>query len=288
MALKRVVPLTSISGVAAGATATVSLPVGPLRYHRITLGYKTATSGGATEATMDSEISEIRMLINGKVQRRFSPAQLFNLNRQKGKTPTVSNSTSIPGYLTMFLAEPQHKTNTERELTVWGMLGVSTFQLEIDIAPGASSPVITGYAVIDDVPQPPQSIVKWIREVIQVSATGIVNYKLDTSTPDSYQDVTFIEGSAGDITNLLLTWDSLPLYQDDSNIAVELLNDTDYTRVSAYRHVPLSYNSIGNAVPSIRSNGAGGIINVGNFLAQLTMGNANNVTVMREMIGKPN
>ncbi len=287
MSIKRVVPLNQINGVAAGATATINLPVGPRQYHAIVIGYKTATAGGATEATIGSEITEVRMNIDGVTQRRFSPAQLFNLNRQKGKVLTASASVAIPGYLTLFLSEPQRKTDFERELTAWGMKGVGSFQIEIDIASGAASPVVNGYAVIDDQNLPPAGIIKWKRETIQVSATGDLTYKMDTNKGDSYQSATFIETTAGDIGALELTWDGVPLYKDDENVAVELLNMSDFTRVAKYRHVPLNRNVLGDMVPSVKKDANGNLIKVGEFIAKLTMDVAANVTLIREVAGSP-
>jgi hypothetical protein len=286
MAVKRVVPLNQINGVAAGATATINLPVGPRRYHQLMLGYKTATTGGATEANIAAEIKEIRMNIDGVTQRRFTPAELFNMNRIKGKTPTVSASTAIPGYLTIFLTEPERWVNAEREATCWGMNGVGSFQIEIDIDEDADSPVLSGFALIDDVLAVPAGIVKWKKEIIQVTATGEISYQLDTNRGDSYQSLTFIEDTAGDIDAIELKWDGVQLYKDDENFAPELLNTSDFTKVSKYRHVPLSWNSLPNLVPTIKDTKSGRM-KVGEFLATLTMGAAHNVTLIREVVGVP-
>lgn len=287
MAVKRRVPLNQINGVAAGATATINLSVGPRRYHAISLGYKCANAGGATEAAMTAHLTEIRMNLDGVTQRKFSAAQLFNLNRQKGKSPTVSASTAIPGYLTIFLSEPQRKSVQEREATCWGMAGVGSFQIEIDIAAAATSPVLSGYALIDDVNEAPMGIVKWKRETIQVSAIGDLTYKLDTNKGDSYQGLTFIEVTAGDIDALKLTWDGVPLHQDDENFAVEMANIADWTAVTKHRHIALDMNAISNLVPSVKRDANGKLLKVGEFIATFTMGAAANVTLIREVIGSP-
>lgn len=288
MAVKRLIPLNQINGVAAGSTATINLGTGALRYHKIMLAYKTATVGGASEANMAAEITEVRMNLNGVTQRRFSAQQLFDMNRIKGKSPTVSASTAIPGYLTIYLSEPQRKTKLEREATAWGMGGVGSFQIEVDIDGGASSPVLSGFAEVDDKLEPPLGIVKWKREVIQVAATGDVSYKMDTLRGDGYQSLTFIEGTAGDIDALKLNWDGVPIYQDDENFAAEVLNGSDFTKVSKYRHVPLDWNAHADAVPSVKTNAAGKVTgNVSEFIATLTMGVAANVTLIRELVGTP-
>lgn len=287
MAVKRRVPLNQINGVAAGATATINLPVGPRRYHTIHIGYKCANVGGATEAAITAHLTEIRMNLDGVTQRKFSAAQLFNLNRQKGKSPTVSASTAIPGYLTIFLAEPQRKSVLEREATCWGMKGVGSFQIEIDIAAAATSPVLSGFALIDDMDEAPMGIVKWKRETIQVSATGDLTYKLDTNKGDSYQGLTFIEATAGDIDAIKLTWDGVPLHQDDENFAVEMANVSDWTAVTKHRHIALDMNAISNLVPSVKRGADGKLLKVGEFIATLTMGAPANVTLIREVVGSP-
>jgi hypothetical protein len=212
------------------------------------------------------------------------------LNRQKGKTPTVSASTAIPGYLTVFFTEPQKKSKIEGELACWGMANVQKFKMEIDIAAGATSPVLTGFATVDDALQNIEvnGIVKWKKEIIQVAATGDLNYQLDTSKGDSYESVTFVENTAGDISALELKWDGLTVYQDDINVFVENLNISDYTQVTKYRHVPLSGNMLGNLLPTVKRNPATGqLYKVGAFNAKLTMVNAANVTLIREIVGAP-
>ena len=287
MAVKRWVPINQINGVAAAATAVANMVVGPRRYHITVWGYKTATVGGATEATMASEISEIRYNLDSVTQRKYKTQELFDLNRQKGKTPTVSASTSIPGYITVFLSEPQRRTTLQREATCWGMADISSFQVEFDISSGASSPVLSGFALIDDVNEVNGLIVKLKREIIQVSATGDVTYKLDTSRGDSYQSLTFKETTAGDIDNVKLNWDGIVLYQDDENFAVELLNISDFTKVTKYRHMPVSWNDLQNVIPTRKPDQQGNLtVPVGEFTATLTMAAAANVVCLREVLGR--
>lgn len=288
MAVKRWVPVSQINGVAASSTATINLVTGPRRYHTIILAPTITNAGGATEANMATYFTEIRVNLEGTTQRRMSAQQLFDLNRQKGKTPTVATGTTVPGHMTLMFSEPQRKGIVEREATCWGMSGVNSFQIEIDIAAGVTGLVLKAWALIDDVDEPPMGIVKWKREIIQVSATGDLTYKLDTNKGDSYQSLTFIEGTAGDIDGIELTWDGVQLYKDDENTVAEYLNLSDYTKVSKYRHIPLGLNVLANNVPTVKRNAQGQVIGkVGEFTAKLTMGAAANVTLIREVVGSP-
>ncbi len=82
MSLKRVSQLPAFNGIPAagvGGTATIDLPVGP-RYKAITLCVK--DSNNAALATI---VNDIRVLVNGKVQRTFSADQLDRINSRNAK-----------------------------------------------------------------------------------------------------------------------------------------------------------------------------------------------------------
>lgn len=171
MATRRIIPLNKIEGVTAGGTAIIDLPTN-VRYHSIFLEFDTTTAGGATEANMVAEIGEIRVLLEEITQRKASTSQLFTINRTKGVTPMVGNGTA-PGFLPIFFSEPQRLTQVAQEATAWGMLGVSDFQIEVDIKNVAGqTPKLKGFAVVDDVQEAPAGIVKWKRNTITVGATG--------------------------------------------------------------------------------------------------------------------
>lgn len=288
MAIKRIIPLNQISGVAAAATAFINLPTGKRKYHNIYLGIKLGNTGGATEANMATYVPEMRLNFDGTTQRKCSAQELFDMNRIKGKTPTVASGTTTPGWLTFMFAEPQRRGIVEREATAWGTLGVGSFQIEVDIATGATTPTLYGFAEVEDVAEAPMGIVKWKSETIQVSATGELTYKLDVEKGDAYQSLTFIEGTAGDVGAIEILWDGIQLYKDDENFATELLNVSDFTKVSKYRHVPLAKNILAGSVPTRYFDKGGKVVGkVSEFVAKLTMDQAANVKLIREVVGSP-
>ena len=61
------VSLPSLQGVAANATATLEIPIGPA-YHDLQLTYTTGTGGGATLVNMSAELTEFRLKVDGVVQ----------------------------------------------------------------------------------------------------------------------------------------------------------------------------------------------------------------------------
>lgn len=165
---RRVITTNSFNAVAPGQTATISLPVGDLVYDEVLLVYGTATAGGPTEANMEAEITEVRVKVDGKVQRVFSAAQLFDINRVNGIA--VAN-----GFLPIFLAEPWRRSAQGEESLAWGTADVSTFTIEVDIDAGATSPTLEARIMVDDARRPMGPIVKWRRFTVPVTAVGIVN-----------------------------------------------------------------------------------------------------------------
>lgn len=287
MATKRIIPLNKIEGVTAGGTATIALPTN-VRYHAIFLEYDTDTSGGATEANMETEISEIRVNIDQITQRKASAAQLFDINRTKGLTPTVGDGTA-PGFLPIIFSEQQRVTQLEKESTAWGMAGVQDFQIEVDIVNNSGqTPTLKGFAIVDDVQEAPKGIVKWKRNTITVGATGDLPHSLSTVNGDSYQGLFFFEGSAGDIDDLLIEWDGAKVYQldqyrDNAYIAQFLKG---YEAVSGLVHIPLDNNHPADALRTVKTvNGQN--VKVQELIATLTMGGTNNVTVISELVGLP-
>lgn len=287
MPTKRIIPLNKIEGVSAGGTATIDLPTN-VRYHGICLEYDTDTAGGATEANMETEITEVRVNVNQVTQRKASSAQIFDINRTKGRTPTVGDGTAS-GYIPLFFSEPQRKTQLEAEATAWGMLGVSDLQIEVDIANNSGqTPVLKGFAVVDDVQEAPKGIVKWKRNTLTISATGETPFSLSTEGGDSYQGLYFFESSNGDINELLLEWDGVKIYQldeyrEDAFIAQFM---EGYTKVSACNHVPLDGGHPADALRTIKDVN-GQRVKVQELIATLNMGAANNVTLISELVGLP-
>ena len=125
--MRRHEPARSFNAVGAGQTATLNLPPDGI-YHKLMLHY--AEGGTAADAaTVTAAIDEARLIVNGKVQRRFTGEDLLAINAYHGKAYT-------DGYLPIFFSEPWRRTVQGEDALAWGMGDVETFQLEVDIAAG--------------------------------------------------------------------------------------------------------------------------------------------------------
>lgn len=155
MAMKLTRQMPSFEGVAAGATATLRLPVG-LSYEQLLITYS-----GVTLA----QLSEIRVVANGKTIMRFASGERLDaMNQFDGRAAAA-------GVLTIDFARYGLRTRQAEELTVLGTgiapsqefpVSITTLALEIDIAGAAAAPALSARAV-QSVPRP-LGLIKQIRE----------------------------------------------------------------------------------------------------------------------------
>lgn len=285
---KRPIPLNQIEGVSAGSTATITLPRN-FRYHGLCLQYDTTTAGGATEANMETEITEIRIILDDVVQRVCSAAQLFDINRSKGQSPTVGDGT-LHGFMPIHFSEPQRESKIEREVTAWGMKDVGSFKIEVDIANNsAQTPTLKGFAVVDKVMEAPKGIVKWKRNTLTIGGTGPNEFNLVSLKGDSIQALHFFEGTDGDIGDLLVEWDGEKMYDLDEMQDKALFSHfvDGYDEVTKKPMVPFDFNHPEDALRAFRTRQDGQQYRVQEVLATLDMDQAANVTLIAEMVGLP-
>lgn len=150
---KEKVQLRDISAVASSKTSIINVPTGP-RYHQIFIqhGYAAGTNTVAGAAT---NLTEIRIKANGRVQRVFSGTQLRDLNLLNGTafdatgTPNTAPGVTFP----LFFSEPWLDTVLDRDALAWQTQGWESFQIEVDIgAVGtqtAATQTLTAYAIQD-------------------------------------------------------------------------------------------------------------------------------------------
>jgi hypothetical protein len=188
--IKSRIQLRNVQNVAASKTALIDCPIGR-RYHYIQLQHGYAAGTNTITATA-SNILEIRIKVNGRVQRTVSGTQLRDLNILQGLSmgsyvnsvssnydfvglPNTAPGVSIP----LFFAEPWLFDEASQDALAWATNSWSSFQIEVDLG-AASTPTLQAWAIVDDLqPQTPGGIVKWIRQSFPASGT-----QFDISTID--------------------------------------------------------------------------------------------------------
>jgi len=202
--VKRWIKAPSLVGLAASSTAVCNLPVGP-RYHTLMI-----SGTGTTAAT---HISEMRLKVNGKVQRVMTYAELQAINILNGSIYGVQGTSTFQ--LSIFLAEPWRKSNRDQDLLAWGTGNLDSFQLEIDITSTAPTTLYV-IAQIDNsivqqdgksVQQPMGMITKWDRVQLPLTGTspdyGLASFPIR----DNYQSIHIVD-SGGTFTSYALKVDN--------------------------------------------------------------------------------
>jgi hypothetical protein len=172
--------LPTFQGIATGKAATLELPLG-FRYHVIWL--ELGDSAGTTLAS-GNLIGDIRVKVNGKVQRVHTGVELDAINSVNGaaygaKTSGTPGTAGYRTYLPIYFCEPWRKNQNEVALVAWNAAGIASLQIEVDVKSGLTSPVLQGYYEYDGVTGTLGGITKWIRQ-----SFGAVGTKQDFSTID--------------------------------------------------------------------------------------------------------
>lgn len=223
---RRPISTNSFNAVGAGQTATLDLPVGDLVYHELRLAYMTSTAGGPTQANVEAEITKIRLKVNGKTQVELSAAQLIDINALYGK-PFNTGAAAAAAQLPIFLAPLGRKLRSAQgeDALAWGTADVSTFQVEVDIDSGATSPVLSAKVVVDRVRRPMGPIVKFRPFTVPVSATGITTV---TSFPRN-DDYYALHCFSSDIDDVEVKVDQEEMFKLTEQENDFLLQDNDFS-----------------------------------------------------------
>jgi hypothetical protein len=272
LSIKQLPAFNSVpSAVAANTTTTVTckLNLGE-KVHAITLQPGVAAgSVGIGTLQAPTLISEIRLLIDGKVQRRHTAQELNYIQTQNGAAfaaKTSGATSTLINYLTIFLAERWRqgfvvdaKTGLsipESELSAWPLNGMESATLEVDFIGGSgglTAPVISGYYEYEELSEKMDTIVKWKRKNTPVLSSPGEITDLDKLT-GAYQQITMFptsEGTSKYITSVELTRNNgnvrkdVTRYQNDAVLtgvgmnptALDLTSDTTIKNTGAYNLV---------------------------------------------------
>jgi|SRR5579883_164801 len=209
--MRSAVVLPNFNGVAPGQTASVSIPVGGVTYHKIALVYNCTNAGNGNQANTEAHLTEIRVLLNGKIQRRFSAKDLDSINAFYGRG-FIANGTA--GQLDIFFSEPWRRTVQSEDVLAWGTADVGTFQIQVDIAAAATGPSLSATAEVEYISRPNGVIAKWRKFNQVVSATGHnINNNLPKIAGEAYQAIHCVPTASTDITDVTVTVDNVIRFQ---------------------------------------------------------------------------
>lgn len=266
--------LPNFNAVAAGQTATVNLPAtNNWTYHRLVLTY-TESGTLVTQANMEAAITNIRLLIDGKVQRVFSAAELIKLNAFYGDS--YAN-----GYLTIYFSEPWRRTPQAEDMLAWPMGDVRTFTVEVDIAAGRTAPALTLKGLIernatDEMGKPRVrlgAIKKVKRHTVPVNIVGVNNY----STLPKGDAYAALHCHSANIAKVVVTTDGQERFNANSADITEVLAQEGLTRQANVFTVAFdSTKRLGDVLPTS---------NLSDFRIDFDMSSATAFVMLVETIG---
>lgn len=162
------IQLPNFNNVAAGGKPTIAVPAQGV-YYKIVLQY-TESGTLVTQANMEAAITKVTQKINGIPVREETAREIIDRNARNGIT--YSN-----GFLELFYAEPWQRNADLEDSLRWGMNDVQTFQIEVEIASGRTSPALEAYALHKDLAGVNLGLIKKVRKfTIPSSGTGDITY----------------------------------------------------------------------------------------------------------------
>lgn len=275
---RREVLLPSANSVGAGQTGVLDLPT-DRRYHATFIEY--SNSGGTpTRKQIEEDIDEIRLKIDGRVQRIMSPEQLFKLLAFNGIL--YNNDGLIP----LYFSEPWRASVLDEDVLSWGMANVGTFQIEIDFNPSASGPTISGYAEIDNASEPLTGIIKWYRQNVPVTTTGITTLSTLSKSLGAYLRLHAFEDGEGDISDVDIQVDQVTVFDIDRDRMRRQLRRIGrfFSPQDSMFHIVFdSTQRVSDDLPMVKQNGN----QVSEFRIDWNMAVAKTFTLLSEVTGDP-
>lgn len=161
----RALKLPSVMAVAAGATANLNIPVGPT-YRNLGILYNRG-GAAATEAQMISDLTKLRLKINGTVRYEVSASDYIAMLKQMGFS-------IVSGFLPIMLAPVTARTPEMEESLAWGTANVTNLTLEVDIAGAAPTPELTVYAWTTAERRPLNAILQTLPFTVAATGAGLL------------------------------------------------------------------------------------------------------------------
>lgn len=262
------IPVSNFSGVAPGQRPTLDVP--PSGTYK---KFDILCSRGAvpmTQAQVISDIEEIVIKVEGKVQRRYTPAALVALNALYGKA-------FEDGHLPIYLAEPHREGAAQVEAYAWGMADISICQIEVKLADAAVDPRLAMEAIWS----PARANMGTIKKVktfnLPVTATGANTWPAPKVDP--YAAIHLLNT---DINKVKILRDNTEVVNVSPASIHSRLDDNGLTPQAGWTHVVFdATGDLPDALPMRTSSGEP----VGDFRVELDMSATGGVDILTETIG---
>ncbi|MFA7638011.1 MAG: major capsid protein P2 [Parvibaculum sp.] len=272
---RRTVPLATINGVASPGRATIDMPA-DRRYHTIILEYR-ENGVLANQAAIEAALTNISIKLDGTAQREFSAAQLNVMNAHRGAAYAYQ-----AGYLFIHFSEPWQKRWEDADRMAWSLQNnAQTFQIEVDIAAGRTSPTLTAFAVVDNVVAP--LLMRKTRRInVPVTAIGT---RTEANLPRQIGDYSMLhcfETAANNISGVKVYVDQQLAFDRSRGRNNAVLTTKGFVAAAAVFHI--NFEEDGTPLlplPMKRTDRSP----VGEFRIDFDMAAANSFNILAEYIG---
>lgn len=132
--------ITGIQGVASPGVANVKLDVNK-RYHKLNFQY---TEGAGVAAAVTTGITAMTLKVNGVVIRDTTPQEEINIYNATAGANGLRPYTLATGEYNIFFSEPSRWFLHNNDLNAWDLAGQNTFELNLTIASGRTTPNLIG------------------------------------------------------------------------------------------------------------------------------------------------
>jgi len=259
--VKRRIQLPTFNGVGLSKTAICDMQVTP-RYHSIHVVTGDGGAGNTAAPAVNAIVGEFRLKINGRQQRQMTPTELETINLLQGAgygSQTFVGAANGGGRRvhSIYLSEPWRKNPLDQDTLAWQTAGARSFQLEADILGTSTTPIIGGYAIVDDFVSASPGIVKWFRRNFSAVGTHLDITTLDRATvlqnADWWQQFSIWDSSDGkSVQKATLKVSGLTLHEllEEDNRA--LLSNYGMNPADGVYHLVLDHDDLlGSALPMV-------------------------------------
>ena len=281
---RQIYQIPGFNGVAPGATgATCNLAVGNQIYDSLKLSI---TKNGAlvTLANLGTDVNEIRLVADGRILRRFTPALLLSYLQSKNLLGTLTNGDAAPAAIaSVYLpfTDPTRPTVEGQEFTALGTADVGQLLLQIDFKDPGGAPVyaVSGVAQVRIGAKSVRVFETWQIESF-TSVNGVAN--LNTlSTVDDYLGLIF---NLSTITRIKVTVDSQIVFDAFKADVESLLRANNLDAVST-NYFPLFWDGtrqLTDALPMTVKDAKGQVVaRVSTFNVEITATSAVTFQILR-------
>ncbi len=231
--------LGTVPGVAAGAKLNVKIPPSGVK-HGFFLICKTAGGVALTAAQIKADLGDIIIRIKGETKIEASATELLIIQKYFGDANVAGN---VSGVLPIFLTPRDLATYQERKALAWGMSGIDSITMEINVVGVAQLATLELFEYATDEQNVALGTHLTIRRFPNAFATTGVQEVSDllNNVPDMAYRTLFIQKNTATITGVSVKVNNSLAYDNVAEPLNDVLNE-DGNRKAQSTHYAIDFS----------------------------------------------